>query len=170
MNSTRDSHFSKQAIILLSAQAPKDQDTIEEFNNNLAKLMNIFEQFDLGQRILVLGDKSLINETLLKSTDWLFAYNSAYEQPMMTSLQRGISLLDDDISSATIWPCNEFSKGSDTIKKMLKTQKDNLDKVIDLTNETFPLCVPKKYFDRLLNAQPTTKVEQHIKTDIFFTI
>ena len=120
--------------------------------------------------MLVRGDKSLINEKLLKSSNWLFAYNSAYEQPMMTSLQRGISLLNEDISSVTIWPCNEFSKSSNTIEKMLKTQNDNLDKVIDLTNETFPMCVPKKYFDRLLNAQPTTKVEQHIKTDIFFTI
>ena len=119
MNATKEIDFSKQAIILLSAQAPNDQDTIEEFNSNLAKLMNIFEQFDLGQRILVLGDKSLINEKLLKSSNWLFAYNSAYEQPMMTSLQRGISLLNEDISSVTIWPCNEFSKSSNTIEKML---------------------------------------------------
>ena len=161
--------FKQQAIILLSAQIPKDLNKIQAFQDNIHKLIKLFGQYDMGQKIIVLGDHQLMNETLLSNTDWLLAYNSAYQQPIMTSLQRGISLTQDHIESTMIWPIDTKIPSSDTVFQMLIDQKKNLTKVIKVADRPYPMCIPKNRLQHLLSLQPTQSLDEAVNHNLIFT-
>ena len=169
MNYFEKTHFDRQAIILLSAQAPSDKNNTTMFTKNMSELMNVFNVLNLRQKIIVLGDESLIDQNILKSSNWLFAYNSAYEQPLMTSLQRGISMLHKEIDSALVWPINSCSKSTKEIYKMLQYQQNHLDKIIKISNHTFPMCIPNSQFPYLLSLKANVKIDQKLDPETRFT-
>lgn len=161
--------FQQQAIILLSAQMPKSPHKLEAFKDNFHTLINTFNRYEMGQKIAVLGDYLLIEEALLKNTSWLFAYNSAYEQPMITSLQRGTSLIKDHIESAMIWPLNAQIQPPAIIEHMLMDQKQNLDKVIKSEDQLFPVCIPKNRFRFLLSLPPSQSLHDVVNYNLVFS-
>lgn len=165
----KKNHFSKQAIIILSAQTPKDPSQLIEYQEHIKSLIKTFDKYTLGQKIIVLGDQQLIEEALLKSSEWLFAYNSAYEQPLMTSLQRGISLTHDTIESAMIWPVNIDSAPLNETFQMLQDQRNNLNKVIMLKQQPYPVCIPRNKFKHLLSLHGSKMLHEEINCNLLFT-
>lgn len=160
--------FHRQAIIILSAQAPEDQTSIKLFSENIHQLITACNQHQMGQKIIVLGDKCLIDSDILEDTSWIYAYNSAYQQPVMTSLQRGISLMNQSIHSALIWPVNTPSLNSDHIHQILKEQKNNLDKIIRPYNSIFPMCIPHTEFKHILALNSDLKIDDHLSPNTYF--
>lgn len=168
MNLFKETNFHRQAIILLSAQAPKQTSALDEYSENINQLMSAFNLYDMGQKIIVLGDQCLIDTNTIKDASWLYAYNSAYERPIMTSLQRGISLLDQDIRSALLWPIHAPLINIEHIQGILKEQKLNLNKVIQSHNGTFPMCIPRKEFKAILQLNSELKIDDQLSTNTYF--
>ncbi|MDG2348785.1 MAG: hypothetical protein P8L77_04915 [Gammaproteobacteria bacterium] len=160
--------FHRQAIILLSAQAPGDQTSIKLFSENIHQLITNFNQYQIGQKIIVLGDKCLIDSDILEDKSWLYAYNSAYQQPVMTSLQRGISLMSQSVHSALIWPANTPPLNSDHIHQILKEQKNKLHNIIRPHDSNFPMCIPHTEFKHILDLKSDLKIDEQLSANAYF--
>lgn len=160
--------FNQQTIILLAAQAPKDKADLNAFMKNIEQLAQTFNLFQLGQKVMILGDPSFIPEPILKDSSWLRVYNSAYEQPMLTSIQRGISLLNPQIESAMIWPISEAIQDQEDIYSKLCFQKKHLHECIQSKDDDFPMCLPKGTFSHLLTLDTNSGLKTEFSTDLTF--
>lgn len=160
-------NFPHQAVILLSAQAPKHSSELEAYSKNIHSLINTFNKYALKQKIIVLGDQNMIDETLLLQSSWLLAYNSAYEQPITTSIHRGISLLKGSIESTIVWPSNHILSQPIHVEQLLTLQQQYLTCTIRHVEAPFPICIPRAQFSHWLSLHDALD-PKGIKTDIDF--